>query len=540
MSSLPPVTFASLLRSYRQAAGLTQEELAERAHLSREAIGTLERGNRLSPRKETINLLAEALSLTEPERAALEAAARQQRAANPIASTPPTPAAQQLETDSLAEYGPLLASRLRSLLQAAPPEWFHRIRRHGKMIAIATLVILLLGGTGLVARSHAVSGGTICLATDITTGGDSDYNKALEHAVDLAVMQNQNLGHGYTLKVTNYNDFSPQAGEADPQIGAQKVQQIAHNSCMVGMVGPSLSAVAAAEMPIAANAGLVMISPSNTIPGLTVRPYAALDGYNFDQLHPSGKPVNYFRISPTDETEGVASADFTFQNLEARSAYIVNDRDPYSEALAAGFTQSFTVLGGRIAGIASVSAGDFSTMPVLAATIAAANPDAVFYGGISPSGAGLLKAQLSKLGYPGLFVGDDNISNVEFVNEAGTAAANGSFTTDPYFDLAFSTSSTTAQFIQDFTAHYPRGEPFTPFTTEAYDAAMVLITAIKHLIKAGQPVTRAAIIEQVQHIHYAGVTGPISFDENGDIVVRHFTVYTFRAGHWLFFKQVSA
>src|SRR5215467_226087 len=103
MSSLPPAPFASLLRRYRQAAGLTQEELAERARLSVQAIGALERGERQAPRKETIDLLAEALALTGPERAAFEAAARQQRATNPPTSTLPSPAAAPLEATHLPE-----------------------------------------------------------------------------------------------------------------------------------------------------------------------------------------------------------------------------------------------------------------------------------------------------------------------------------------------------------------------------------------------------------------------------------------------------
>jgi hypothetical protein len=41
-------------------------------------------------------------------------------------------------------------------------------------------------------------------------------------------------------------------------------------------------------MPIAANAGLVMISPSNTNPGLTLRPFASVFGWDFDQLHSAG------------------------------------------------------------------------------------------------------------------------------------------------------------------------------------------------------------------------------------------------------------
>src|SRR5215467_7662554 len=109
MSTLPVVTFGALLRRYRQAAGFSQEELAERAHLSREAISTLERGTRRAPRQETIDLLAEALSLGETERAALEAAARQHRAARPRASAPlahPEEQAVLAERPPRAEDGP--------------------------------------------------------------------------------------------------------------------------------------------------------------------------------------------------------------------------------------------------------------------------------------------------------------------------------------------------------------------------------------------------------------------------------------------------
>jgi len=72
----PPPTFAALLRRSRQAAGLTQEELAERAHLSARGINDLERGVRRAPRKDTVRLLADALALGIPERAAFESAAR--------------------------------------------------------------------------------------------------------------------------------------------------------------------------------------------------------------------------------------------------------------------------------------------------------------------------------------------------------------------------------------------------------------------------------------------------------------------------------
>ncbi len=68
--------FGELVRRHRQAAGLTLDELAERAGLSAKGIGAIERGERRAPRKETVNRLADALQLPPSERAVLEAAAR--------------------------------------------------------------------------------------------------------------------------------------------------------------------------------------------------------------------------------------------------------------------------------------------------------------------------------------------------------------------------------------------------------------------------------------------------------------------------------
>jgi tetratricopeptide (TPR) repeat protein/transcriptional regulator with XRE-family HTH domain len=70
-------TFGVLLKSYRKAAGLTQEALAERASISGRAVSDLERGINRAPRPVTLALLARALELGEAERQQLEAAAGQ-------------------------------------------------------------------------------------------------------------------------------------------------------------------------------------------------------------------------------------------------------------------------------------------------------------------------------------------------------------------------------------------------------------------------------------------------------------------------------
>jgi transcriptional regulator with XRE-family HTH domain/tetratricopeptide (TPR) repeat protein len=68
-------SFGLLLRRYRAAANLTQEDLAGRSRVSPQAIGMLERGARRAPRPSTIALLADALELDPAERQALVAAA---------------------------------------------------------------------------------------------------------------------------------------------------------------------------------------------------------------------------------------------------------------------------------------------------------------------------------------------------------------------------------------------------------------------------------------------------------------------------------
>src|SRR5438309_2181755 len=76
MSTTTPAVFGRLLRQYRHAAGLTQQDLAERAGLAGRAISDLERGARNRPYRDTVIRLADALGVAEPVRDELFAAAR--------------------------------------------------------------------------------------------------------------------------------------------------------------------------------------------------------------------------------------------------------------------------------------------------------------------------------------------------------------------------------------------------------------------------------------------------------------------------------
>src|SRR4051794_34432492 len=70
------LSFGDLLRRYRLAAGLTQEELAERASLSVRGLSDLERGSRTRPRPHTVRRLTEALALAPADSLAFQEAGR--------------------------------------------------------------------------------------------------------------------------------------------------------------------------------------------------------------------------------------------------------------------------------------------------------------------------------------------------------------------------------------------------------------------------------------------------------------------------------
>lgn len=126
MCAVHSPTFGGLLKRHRRAAGLTQEELAERAGLSARAVGDLERGVR-QPRKDTLQMLLVALQLAPDEEHRLEAAAR---------------------TGSLSSVGAGAGSvrQTGSFLGALPPgPLIGRQREMQRVVAIADTV---LGGSG--------------------------------------------------------------------------------------------------------------------------------------------------------------------------------------------------------------------------------------------------------------------------------------------------------------------------------------------------------------------------------------------------------
>ncbi|GAC1447392.1 MAG: branched-chain amino acid ABC transporter substrate-binding protein [Ktedonobacterales bacterium] len=406
------------------------------------------------------------------------------------------------------------------------------LRRRPAFLGLAVILGILAGcGT----TTPAAPSKQICIATDFpTSGADGTVGKPAENGVALALAQAK-LHDGYTVSLKSFDDAVN--GAHNPAQGAANLTTIQSIPCVYAVVGPLNNDVANAEIPIATNAGLAMISPANTNPGLTKAQYAAQYGVDFSQLHPSGKPEAYFRIAPTDDAQSKALAQLALAG-GAKRAFVVDDAQPSGQGFATFFTQAFQAAGGTIAGHERLLGTSAAQMNALVTRVKAATPDFVFYGGMAPGG-GLLRAALSADGLANIPMGGAGIApDSAYVQAAGTTAAEGTVGTNPLLDVSALSSAAAQQFVADYKAKFG-GDP-TGYSASAFDAANLEIEAINEVIDAGQMPTRANVLDKVAHTTYAGITGAVSFDANGDnSSTQLFSVYKVENGAWVFVRLLS-
>jgi predicted ATPase/DNA-binding XRE family transcriptional regulator len=137
------MTFGAALRALRDAAGLTQEELAFRAGLTAKAVSALERGERKRPYPHTVRALSDALGLSDEERASLLAAV-------PNRTTEPPPASALKDQPTIPEQAP----------SPIPSPHTSLLGREGELSEIDTFLrrrevrLLTLTGTGGVGKTR--------------------------------------------------------------------------------------------------------------------------------------------------------------------------------------------------------------------------------------------------------------------------------------------------------------------------------------------------------------------------------------------------
>ncbi len=282
--------------------------------------------------------------------------------------------------------------------------------------------------------------------------------------------------------------------------GQTAAQKIAADTQIVGIIGTSCSSEATAGLPIISEAGMLMISPSNTAPALT-------DANG--TWHPG-----YYRTAHNDLFQGRVAADYAYNELGARSAATIHDGSPYADGLQGVFAARFQELGGTVTFQGAVNVGDTDMRPILT-SVGADSPDVLYFPIFEPEG-NFIAAQAKEvagLENTALF-GADGLLSASFPTNTGPAAV-GMYLSGPYVE-----GDAYQQLLSKWDSKFG-GTPPSGFHAHAYDATNILLDAIEKVAVQGDDgtilVPRKALRDAVTATAgFRGVTGTLACNETGD------------------------
>jgi branched-chain amino acid transport system substrate-binding protein len=368
-------------------------------------------------------------------------------------------------------------------------------------------------GAALVTTAHAADK-VVKIGVDLSlTGADADSALRVKNGIVMAVdaANEKKAVKGYTFELLTLDDGTATAGQYDPAQAATNARKMVSDQDVVAAIGPEMSGAGKAMAPILSQGDLATITPSSTNPDITSPKFA-------EQYRPAGKPI-YFRTVTTDAFQGPNMANYMAEVLKIKSVYILDDSGAYGVGLADAYQAQVEKKGVKILGRDRLDpkAADYSAVLT---KIKALDPQAVYYGGVGQAGIKLAKQAFDII--PGVIkAGGDGVYGATFLDGTGFPAADGWYSTIASPHLTG--DSKAADFIKAYTARF--GVSPEDYSITAYDAALVIIDAVKRVAAAGKTPDRHLVRDAIQSSKVTTIQGTVSFDENGDLADRTVSVF---------------
>jgi branched-chain amino acid transport system substrate-binding protein len=316
---------------------------------------------------------------------------------------------------------------------------------------------------------------------------------------------------GYKIDVLLLDAGTATAGQYDPAQAATNARKMVSDSAVVAAIGPQMSGSGKAMSPILSQGGLATITPSSTNPDITNPKFAG-------QYRPKGKAI-YFRTVTTDAYQGPNMANYFADTLKVKSVYVLDDSGAYGVGIADTFQAQAKKRGIKVLGRDQLNPkeADYTTTLTKMKSL---NPDALYYGGVAQAGVKLVKQSYDIL--PSIVkAGGDGVYGAEILKGAGFPAAAGWYATIAAPNVLDNPDA--AAWIERFSKKY--GKQPDNYSITAYDAALVILDAVKRVAASGKEVTRDAVRDAIQQSHVKTLQGEVAFDANGDIENRVISVF---------------
>ncbi|MFB5932493.1 ABC transporter substrate-binding protein [Peribacillus frigoritolerans] len=379
-------------------------------------------------------------------------------------------------------------------------------------LSLAAGVLAGCSGSGSSEKSSG-DGDTIKIGVNLElSGGVASYGQSIAEGLELATAEINKEGiDGKKIKLIKVDNKSEASEATSGAIKLTSQDQVA------AIVGAATSTNSIAQVQIAQDNKVPVISPSGTSPEIT---------FSKDKLN------DYvFRTSFIDPFQGTVAANFAAKEIKAKSAAIyIDSSSDYSKGLAAAFKEQFEKNGGKVVAEEAYIAKDTDFRSTLT-RLKSAKPDFIFLPGYYEE-AGLIVKQARETGLDVPFMGGDGWDSPKLVEIAGAKALNNTFITNHY--SSGDPDEKIQNFVSAFKAKYKDKSP-DAFNALGYDTGYFLADAIKRAGSADSEKIKEAL-EKTADLEL--VTGTFTLDEKHN-PIKSATILEFKDGKQVFNTKIN-
>jgi branched-chain amino acid transport system substrate-binding protein len=335
------------------------------------------------------------------------------------------------------------------------------------------------------------------------SGSQASYGKDNDKGVRMAIedLNAQGVtigGKKVRLEIQTEDDA------ADPKQGTAAAQKLC-DAKVNGVVGHLNSGTTIPASKVYNDCGIPHITGAATNPALTKPGYKTT-----------------YRIIANDSALGAGLALYAADALKLKKVAIIDDRTAYGQGVAEIFKKTAQSKGMQIVDeqFTTDKATDF--MAILT-TIKSKNPDAIFFGGMHPQAAPMLR-QMEQLGMTNVkYFGGDGICTQEIIQLVQGAKTLGNVICAEG-GASLDKMPGGKAWKDRYDKKYPgQFQVYSPYT---YEATFVLVDAMKRANSADPKVYTPKLIET----NFKGITANIQFEPNGELKNPAMTLYVYKDG----------
>lgn len=377
-----------------------------------------------------------------------------------------------------------------------------RLIYNNQILITLFVVIFIVTGTNLIGckkQPEVIKIGAILPLT----GPAAKYGESIKRGINLALEEVNTAGGARNKKITLIFEDS----QADPKIGVSAAQKLIIVDKVSAIVGAAASSVTLSISPIAEKNKVVVLTPLSSAPAIA-------DAGDY-----------IFRNVPSDFYGGTVAAQFTVLDRGWKTLAILYQNNDFGVGLKKVFESEVKKFGGEITNAEPFEQGgsDFRTQLI---KIGKTKPQAVFL--VAGKEAIPILIQAKELSLNSQFLATGMIEDPEVIKIAGNAA-NGVYFTQLQYD-PHSTNTVVQNFVKRFKKKY--GSEPDIISAYGYDAMKILAYAMENSNLTAEGIKGA--LYRIKD--FKGVTGDISFDENGD-VIQSMGVKIIKGGEFKWFKN---